>query len=94
MSILTFTFALFIGLQTTTDPRAPLQFDESFRNTLSVLPTIGSQPLGDTERKIGIVMFFASWRPPCRWEFKSLNAVRERCDEKDVAVVAVNWFKD
>ena len=23
-----------------------------------------------------------------------MNAVRERCDEKDVAVVAVNWFED
>ena len=57
MRILTFTFALLIGLQTTTDTRAALQFDESFRNTLSALPTIGSQPLGDTQRKIVIVTF-------------------------------------
>ena len=91
MRILTFTFALLIGLQ---DARAPLQFDGSFRNTLSALSTIGSQPLGDTERKIVIVTFFANWRPPCRWELKSLNAVRERCYKKDVAVVAVNWFED
>ena len=94
MRTLTFTFALLIDLQTTTDARAPLQFDESFRNTLSALPTIGSQPLGDTQRKIVIVTFFASWCPPCRWEFKSLNAVCERYDEKDVAIVAVNWFED
>ena len=94
MRILTFKFALLIGLQTTADTFTPLQFDESFRNTLSALPTIGSQPLGNTERKIGIVTFFASWRPPCRWEFKSLNAVRERCDEKDAAIVVVNWFED
>ena len=94
MRILTFTFALLIGLQTTLDARAPLQFDESYRNTLSALPTIGSQPLGDTERKIVIVTFFASLRPACRWEFKSLNAVRKCCDEKDVAVVAVNWIED
>ena len=94
MRTLIFTFALLVGLQTTADARAPLQFDESFHNALSALPTIGSQPLGDTEGKIVIVTFFASWCPPCRWEFKSLNAVCERYNEKDVAVVAVNWFKD
>jgi len=94
MRTLIFTVALLVGLQSAADARAPLQFDESLRSALGALPTIGSQPIGDIDGKIIIVTFFASWCPPCRWEFESLNAVRERYKEKDVAIVAVNWFEN
>jgi thiol-disulfide isomerase/thioredoxin len=73
--------------------RAPVQLTPALAGMLSTLDPIGKRRLGRTEGKIVIVTFFASWCPPCRWEFESLNALRERYGEDDLAIVAINRFE-
>lgn len=73
--------------------RTPVTYDAAMRDALLALPKIGARGLPDTDGKIVIVTFFASWCPPCKWEFQSLNALRKRYSERDLAIVAVNWFE-
>ena len=74
--------------------RTPLKFDADFQQALADLPSIGAGTIAPNEGKIVVVTFFASWCPPCRWEFQSLNAIRKKYNEADVSIIAVNWFED
>ena len=44
--------------------------------------------------RVVVIGFFASWCPPCRPEFETLNAIREEFAHDDVEVLAVNIFED
>ena len=44
--------------------------------------------------RVVVVMFFASWCPPCRPVFAHLNGVIEDCAGRDLSVIGVNLFED
>lgn len=85
---------LLLAISNVSDARSPVSFDQSLHKRLAERPQIGGHALGPTDGKIVIVTFFASWCPPCRWEFKSLNALRQKYGEEELSIIAVNWFED
>lgn len=91
---LIYCLLLALTIASSASATAPRLLDESLRQELIDLPRIGDAPIPQLDGKIVIVTFFASWCPPCRWEFEALNALRRKFDEKDLAIVAVNWFED
>ena len=70
--------------------------DETRRAALVDLPPLVRKQLLEEHLKDRVVVigFFASWCPPCRPEFATLNAIREEFDRDDVEVLAVNIFED
>lgn len=41
-----------------------------------------------------IVTFWASWCPPCRWEFAQLNALAQTYRSLDLQIIGINVFED
>lgn len=74
--------------------RTPLLLDAALQSDLRSLPKIGQRGVDALSGKIVIVTFFASWCPPCKWEFQSLNTLRKTYGEDELAIVAVNWFEE
>lgn len=70
--------------------------DEACRAALADLPPLMPAVLTDAQLqdRVVVIGFFASWCPPCRPEFETLNAIREAFAEADVEVLAVNIFED
>jgi thiol-disulfide isomerase/thioredoxin len=70
--------------------------DEARRTALVHLPPLIRKQLLETHLKDRVVVigFFASWCPPCRPEFETLNAIRREFAHEDVEVLAVNIFED
>ncbi len=85
---------LVVSIASSAAATPPRVLDDSLRQALPDLPRIGNADVLRLDRKIVIVTFFASWCPPCRWEFEALNALRRKFDEKDLAIVAINLFED
>ena len=70
--------------------------DETRRAALLELPPLVHKPLLETHLidRVVVIGFFASWCPPCRPEFDTLNALRREFAHEDVEVLAVNIFED
>jgi len=70
--------------------------DEARRVALAQLPPLVRKQLLEEHLtgRVVVIGFFASWCPPCRPEFETLNAIREEFDRDDVEVLAVNIFED
>ncbi|MDX1574911.1 MAG: TlpA disulfide reductase family protein [Kiloniellales bacterium] len=70
--------------------------DQARRAALAELPPLVRKQLLEEHLKdrVVVVGFFASWCPPCRPEFETLNAIREEFAHDDVEVLAVNIFED
>ncbi len=60
---------------------------------ISFAPLAG-EPIGDLDGRIVVMTFFASWCPPCRGEFATLNTLRAAYDRDKIAIIAVNHFED
>ncbi len=73
-----------------------IALDAARRAALAGLPPLVRQQLREehlTDRVV-VIGFFASWCPPCRPEFETLNAIRAEFSHDDVEVLAVNIFED
>ena len=73
-----------------------IALDETRRVALVDLPPLVRKQLLEAhlEHRVVVIGFFASWCPPCRPEFETLNAIREEFAHEDVEVLAVNIFED
>jgi thiol-disulfide isomerase/thioredoxin len=94
MKLIALILVILASLAPAASARAPLKFDADFRQALAALPPIGARTVAPSEGKIVVVTFFASWCPPCRWEFQSLNTIRRKYNETEVSIIAVNWFEN
>ena len=70
--------------------------DAPRRAALVELPPLVRKQLRETHLvdRVVVIGFFASWCPPCRPEFETLNAIRREFAHEDVEVLAVNIFED
>jgi thiol-disulfide isomerase/thioredoxin len=70
--------------------------DAARRAALVDLPPLVRKPLLETHLvdRVVVIGFFASWCPPCRPEFETLNALRREFAPEDVEVLAINIFED
>jgi thiol-disulfide isomerase/thioredoxin len=73
-----------------------IALDQARRTALVDLPPLVRKQLLEEHLvdRVVVIGFFASWCPPCRPEFETLNAIREEFAHEDVEVVAVNIFED
>ena len=73
-----------------------IALDQARRAALVDLPPLVRTQLLEAHLtgRVVVIGFFASWCPPCRPEFETLNAIREEFAHEDVEVVAVNIFED
>jgi len=73
-----------------------IALDKARRAALVASPPLVRKQLLETHLKDRVVVigFFASWCPPCRPEFETLNALQREFAEEDVEVLAVNIFED
>jgi len=73
-----------------------LALDEASRAALVELPSLVRKQLLETHLvdRVVVIGFFASWCPPCRPEFETLNALQREFAHEDVEVLAVNIFED
>jgi thiol-disulfide isomerase/thioredoxin len=70
--------------------------DETRRAALVGLPLLVRKQLLETHLvdRVVVIGFFASWCPPCRPEFDTLNALQREFAGEDVEILAVNIFED
>ncbi len=70
--------------------------DETRRAALVDLPPLVRKQLLETHLvgRVVVIGFFASWCPPCKPEFETLNAIHREFAHEDVEVLAVNIFED
>ena len=73
-----------------------IALDAARRAALADLPPLVRKPPLEEHLtgRVVVIGFFASWCPPCRPEFETLNAIREEFAHDDVEVLAVNIFED
>ena len=85
-----------LGLLLSAPAAADISLDEDRTSALLALPPLDGQALQaeDLTGRVVVIGFFASWCPPCRPEFETLNAIHEACADKGVEVLAVNIFED
>lgn len=69
--------------------------DETLTGVLTALPVLrGEAPLADDlADRVVLVAFFASWCPPCQYEFPHLNTVQDAYGDRGLRIVAVNVFE-
>lgn len=68
--------------------------ERTLQDVLLELPVIRGQPLSSIELndRVLLVVFFASWCPPCKHEFPHLNTVQKAYDD-GLQIVAINVFE-
>jgi len=68
---------------------------ETLADALVALPQIRGEEIKaeDFDGNVVLVAFFASWCPPCKYEFPHLNAVQAAYGAEGFKVVAVNVFE-
>ncbi len=73
-----------------------ITLDEARRAALAELPPLVRKQLLEEHLvdRVVVIGFFASWCPPCRPEFDTLNALQREFAQEDVEVLAVNIFED
>ena len=71
------------------------RLDSDLRAHLSTLEPVrdGRVNAADLAEQVVVVTFFASWCPPCRDEFRALNALQEHFTGQPLRVVAINVFE-
>ena len=69
--------------------------DGGLGDVLGDLPIIRGAPLSATalDDRVVLVAFFASWCPPCKYEFPHLNSLQKAYGDEHFQVVAVNVFE-
>ncbi len=69
--------------------------DRSLEDVLLDLPVIRGAPLtsSDIDGQVLLIAFFASWCPPCKYEFPHLNKVQKAYRNQGVRIVAINVFE-
>lgn len=69
--------------------------DWTLHDVLLDLPILRGVPITKAaiEGKVLLVVFFASWCPPCKQEFPHLNTVKKAYREKGLEIVAINIFE-
>lgn len=68
---------------------------DTLADVLEALPVVRGAPVSAEvlDDRVVLVAFFASWCPPCKYEFPHLNTVQTAYDEKGLRIVAVNVFE-
>jgi len=88
--------ALFLAVTACLPVTASSADEEPTLNALlTELPLLrgASLALDDLEDRVVLVAFFASWCPPCKYEFPHLNTVQRAYGEKGLQIVAINVFE-
>ena len=64
--------------------------------SLARLNTVHGRPVtpDDLTGRPVLVTFWASWCPPCRWEFEQLNALADKYRSSGLSIIGVNVFED
>jgi len=73
----------------------PTRAEGTLANVLSPLLVLRGAPVtAETlEDRVVLIAFFASWCPPCKYEFPHLNTVQEAYGEDGLQIIAVNVFE-
>lgn len=73
----------------------PARASDTLADALSPLAVLRGAPVSaeTLENRVVLVAFFASWCPPCKYEFPHLNTVQEAYRERGLQIVAVNVFE-
>lgn len=88
--------ALFLALTACFPVTVSLADEEPTLNALLTdLPVIRGASLSpdDLDDRVVLVAFFASWCPPCKYEFPHLNTVQRAYGEQGLQIVAINVFE-
>ena len=69
--------------------------ERTLEDVLLELPTVRGEPLSTIELddRVLLVVFFASWCPPCKHEFPHLNTVQNAYGDDGLKIVAINVFE-
>lgn len=72
-----------------------VQAGGTLADTLSPLPLLRGAPITaeSVEDRVVLVAFFASWCPPCKYEFPHLNTVQKAYGDRGLQIIAVNVFE-
>lgn len=86
--------ALMVGMAAAAISTATLANAE-VKTALAELPSIQGPPVSVSalEGRVLMVVFFASWCPPCRQEFPALDKVQDAYQAAGLRVIAVNVFE-
>ena len=76
-------------------PNERVRADADLGHILSALPVIRGEPLDARalDDQVVLVAFFASWCPPCKYEFPYLNNVNAAYRDAGLQIIAINVFE-
>ncbi len=76
-------------------PEKQPRLDSGLRDPLSTLEPVRNERVSpaDLAQHVVVVTFFASWCPPCRDEFRALNALQKHFAGQPVRILAINVFE-
>lgn len=76
-------------------PNGKAGADDDLGGVLSSLPVIRGEAISadGLDDQVVLVAFFASWCPPCKYEFPHLNSVHAAYGQEGLTIVAINVFE-
>lgn len=86
---------MFLSFLACAQAKPPVVLDDELRRHLSdlqVVPSKSTESLSLSENVV-VVTFFASWCPPCRSEFNTLNVIKRAFEGQPVEILAINAFE-